>query len=317
MKRKAEEISVPATKNLMEFQQQTIGKRKRIENEDNERLSVSMEPPVLLEKKYGTTNVKAAESCTSETQVPFPEVCKEILSVDLCKNFDQETNMLRSIVTAKPKFHLPDPSKSGVDPDEYLLEMVHALWGAKLEVKNGNDLKDHFAVITENQMAAYNMTVVCATRLNQVDRLRILRNEKGRDTLNCFNRFGEGLLNMACRRGFKDIVSYLLSDDVHLDVRVRDDFGRTPMHDACWNPEPQLEICHRLMEKDPSLFLVADKRCFTPFQYARKSDWHVWRQFIFDRRNLLVKLMLPETLRKFSIVQKGRRFEEIVIEQHK
>ena len=123
----------------------------------------------------------------------------------------------------------------------------------------------------------------------------------GRAALDCCNRFGEGLLNMACRRGFTDTVKYLLSPDIQLNVRVRDDGGRTPLHDACWYPEPQLEVCSLILQQDPSLFLVADKRGYTPFQYARKSDWHVWRQFLYSNYQALYAFATkPEVLDTFS-----------------
>jgi hypothetical protein len=195
---------------------------------------------------------------------------------------------------------LPDPKKSGVDPDQYLAQLVQALWGVSVKVQPALELKDYFETITEQQMAAYNMEVVTITRQNNVEKLRELFEARGRDSLDCFNRFGEGLLNMACRRGMKEIVQFLLSDAVQLNVRVRDDYGRTPMHDACWNPEPQLEICSWIMAQDPSLFLISDKRGYTPFQYARKSDWQVWRQFLFDHREHLQALAQPDLLTKFS-----------------
>jgi hypothetical protein len=46
--------------------------------------------------------------------------------------------------------------------------------------------------------------------------------------------------------------------------------------------------------------LVADKRGFTPFAYARSTDWHTWRQFLFDNRQSLKLLIEPATLRRFS-----------------
>ena len=195
---------------------------------------------------------------------------------------------------------LPDPKKSGVDPDQYLAQLVQALWGVSVKIQPALELKDFFETITEEQMAAYNMEVVTITRQNNVEKLRELLEARGRDSLDCFNRFGEGLLNMACRRGMKEIVHFLLSEPVQLNVRVRDDYGRTPMHDACWNPEPQLEICSWIMAQDPSLFLISDKRGYTPFQYARKSDWQVWRQFLFDHREHLQALAQPDLLTKFS-----------------
>lgn len=195
---------------------------------------------------------------------------------------------------------LPDPQISGVDPDQYLVSLVNALTGADLKVKPANELENFFMTTTDVQMAAYNLEIVTACRENNVDKLKEFHRTRGRDCLDCFNRFGEGLLNMVCRRGFKEITAFLLSPEVQLSVRVRDDYGRTPLHDACWSPEPQLDICRWIMQQDPSLFLVADKRGYTPFQYARKSDWHIWRQFLFDNRDLLVSLSQPDAATTFA-----------------
>lgn len=250
-----------------------------------------------LEVQFKRKATEQSARWWSDTIEP-PAVRRKVHAED-----SRKSNTLTLITEEGLNVKLPDPVNAGVSPGQYLLDMVQALWGEKLEVKKCDDLKDYFLVVTEKQMAAYNMTVTSATRLNQVEELRALLNEKGRDALDCYNLFGDGLLNIACRRGFKDVVKFLLSDGVQLDVHVHDDFGRTPMHDACWNSKPQLEICDLLMKRDPSLFLVADKRCFTPFHYARKCDWHTWRQFIFDRRHLLKKLVLPETLCKFSATE--------------
>lgn len=196
---------------------------------------------------------------------------------------------------------LPNPKTSSMDPDEFLVELVAAMYhGVQLKVRLSLELEDFFPPISEEQMARYHTQVVNMARANDVAGLKLFHAQHGRDALDCFNRFGEGLLNISCRRGFTDMVKFLFSPAVALDVRVRDDYGRTPLHDACWNPEPQLDICTWIMEKDPSLFLVADKRGFTPFQYARKSDWSIWRQFLVDNLDHLQALTRPEIVAKFS-----------------
>jgi hypothetical protein len=207
---------------------------------------------------------------------------------------------LKLIPRAYSEAELPDPVTSTLDPEEYLFALTRAMYGVELQVRPAMELQDFFRSITEEQMAAYNMDIVSACRRNDVGALREFLQTRGRESLNCFNRFGEGLLNMACRRGFKEIVQFLLSDEVCLGVHVRDDYGRTPMHDTCWNPEPQLEICAWIMAEDPCLFLIADSRGYTPFQYARKSDWLVWRKFLFSNRDLLANLAAqPSVLNQF------------------
>jgi GAF domain len=95
---------------------------------------------------------------------------------------------------------IPTPQDANMDPDEYLACLVEALWpGVKLKVKPATQLEQYFPAITEEQMARYNNEVVNMARCNDVEGLRRLLQEEGRDALDCFNRFGEGLLNMACR----------------------------------------------------------------------------------------------------------------------
>lgn len=192
--------------------------------------------------------------------------------------------------------NLPDPSLH-VSPDEYLLLLTKAQLGVDLEAKSALSLDSFFYEVTEEQMAAYTMEVVNSVRNNDLELLKKLHQEG--QALDCFNRFGESLLNMACRRGFESIVMYLLESD-RVDVRICDDGGRTPLHDACWNPLPQLTICQGLIEREPALLFVADRRGCTAFQYARQEHWDQWRKFLFEHRDCLSKLNHPDIVSKFA-----------------
>ena len=183
---------------------------------------------------------------------------------------------------------VPDPFDEKITPDEFLHKCVYAWWGLELEPKRAKSLENFFAKVTDEQIAAYSMTVVSACRSNDLDALKKLHSEG--QIMNCFNRFGESLLTMACRRGFENVVEYLLSPSSNVDVRISDDGGRTVLHDACWNPSPQLKICKWILERDPTLFFIADNRGCTPFQYARPEHWGVWRQFLLDNKDSLEAL---------------------------
>lgn len=204
-------------------------------------------------------------------------------------------------IIQRPSPILPDHKTSGIDPDSYLIELVEALWGIKVKIQKASCLDDFFSAVTDQQMANYSINVVSLARDNKVAELREYYQGKGIEALDCYNRFGEGLLNLTCRRGFSEMTNFLLSE-VGLSVRVRDDYGRTPLHDTCWNAEPQLDIAKWIVERDPSLFLVADRRGYSPFQYARKSDWAVWRKFLFDNRHCLQALANPDLRTRFEDV---------------
>lgn len=54
------------------------------------------------------------------------------------------------------------------------------------------------------------------------------------------NAHGEGLINLVCRIGAVHVLKAMI--DSGCDVQVSDDYGRTPLHDACWSPKPNCKI---------------------------------------------------------------------------
>lgn len=144
-----------------------------------------------------------------------------------------------------------------------------------------------FDVISEDDMSSYTVDVAAAARANDVEQMRKLQDAGV--SLNCCNRFGESLLHIACRRGFVEMVRLIL-DHPGASVRLCDDCGRNPLHDLCWNPSPQLQICQWILEREPSLFFLRDKRGFTPFDYAREEHWHIWKRFVLENAHHFKKL---------------------------
>ena len=184
---------------------------------------------------------------------------------------------------------LLDP-KGSESPDQFLQKLLSQEYGLKVQVKPATGLKDFFPTPTEEQMASYTTQIVAAARQNDVAELKRLSKEGS--SMNCFNRFGECLLHMACRRGFKDMFEFLM-EQPNIAIRVVDDCGRTPLHDLCWNPAPQLELCKRILEQEPSLFFVSDRRGYTPFEYVRPEHWPEWKKFLLENRSYFEKMKEP------------------------
>lgn len=138
----------------------------------------------------------------------------------------------------------------------------------------------------------------------------------------CCNRFGESLLHLACRRGRTEMVRFLLEDlssptstttirtvsPVSHDessssadttdqqckddyarsmLAVRDDYNKTPFHDACWTASPNYELIDLLLQYAPVQILMEDIRGNTPFDYVRKDDYPLWLKFLYQRKSLL------------------------------
>jgi len=96
----------------------------------------------------------------------------------------------------------------------------------------------------------------------------------GGTNLQCANRFGESLIHMACRRSHRDVVSFLVNE-AGVSLRVRDDYGRTPFHDACWRPELDLEL---IQEAATVGYEVADEGMDdqSPFLGVLRSKGFCW-----------------------------------------
>ena len=181
-----------------------------------------------------------------------------------------------------------DPS--GPETPEVFLKKI-MLHHCHLEIDDAktafsNIKSGFFDSISEEEMRSY-ADVVTAVRQNNVPELQRLL-ESGY-SLNCCNSFGESLVHIACRRGFVDTVKLLLKLPNVL-VRVADDCGRTPLHDLCWNPTPQFELCRLLLEREPSLFFLKDKRNFSPFDYTREEHWEEWKRFLVHNKSLFERM---------------------------
>ena len=146
------------------------------------------------------------------------------------------------------------------------------------------EIKDFFHQPTKRDTEAYDKESISAIRAQDIPKLKEMY-ESGK-SMQCCNSFGESLIHMACRRGYTEVIRFLISR-AKVSIRVRDDFGRTPLHDACWTPEPNFELMDLLIAKDSDLLLISDKRGHTPLQYVRKEHWGKWKEFLKSRRKLL------------------------------
>lgn len=143
-----------------------------------------------------------------------------------------------------------------------------------------------FLAPTEEEIAAYSNDAIAAVRTSDIDALRRIYYTQGQ-TLRCCNRFGESLLHVACRRSNIDVVSFLLNE-ANVSPRIKDDYGRTPLHDACWRGNPEYDIVELLLSVEPRLAFVSDVRGHKPFNYARREHWGAWKDFLDQKRDLIL-----------------------------
>eukprot|EP00553_Chaetoceros_curvisetus_P007886 CAMPEP_0204615050 /NCGR_PEP_ID=MMETSP0717-20131115/2649_1 /ASSEMBLY_ACC=CAM_ASM_000666 /TAXON_ID=230516 /ORGANISM="Chaetoceros curvisetus" /LENGTH=227 /DNA_ID=CAMNT_0051627899 /DNA_START=36 /DNA_END=719 /DNA_ORIENTATION=+ len=177
----------------------------------------------------------------------------------------------------------PIAKKRTISPQDLLLDITQGV------IKPSLSLKGFFHIYTETEKDSYGNDICKAVRSLDMDLLKAMHRQG--KTFQCSNRFGESLLHMACRRGSLEVVKFFL-DIAGVSILCCDDFGRTPMHDACWSSAPNFELLELLIAKCPSLLLMCDKRGHSPLQYTRREHWSMWCNFLTKHKDLLSKIQV-------------------------
>ena len=132
------------------------------------------------------------------------------------------------------------------------------------------------------QVASHGTELVKAVRRSEADKLdKLLR--CGLSPNPC-NSFGESIVHMVCRRGDHKLLQVLLNHGSSL--QVTDDFGRTPLHDACWTAEPFFELVEMVLQHDRRLINITDCRGSLPLAYVSKKHWESWIEFLDNKKDV-------------------------------
>ncbi|CAB9516168.1 ANK [Seminavis robusta] len=139
------------------------------------------------------------------------------------------------------------------------------------------DCADFFHAPTQAEIDAYDHEALAAIRTQNMDVLRQFH-ATGRP-LKCSNKFGESLLHMACRKNMVEVTTFL-TQTASVPFAVCDDYGRTPLHDACWAHTTNFELIDLILTACPDLLYIKDKRGNTPLSYLRKDKWASWNKYL-------------------------------------
>lgn len=122
---------------------------------------------------------------------------------------------------------------------------------------------------------SYSYIIDCVTRGDLGQLTALLNAGLSVDSHNCS---GHSLLHKACRNGNISMVKLLLSRSAK--VKVCDDCGKTPLHDACWAASPSPVVLDMLLTKEPSLICSKDKHNATPMEYVHRNNWREVNMFL-------------------------------------
>jgi hypothetical protein len=244
-------------------------------------MNIPFQPPLVNKEALMRQEMMRVDSAPALAAMPACLI-QRMMKAELVIG-DSATKFPMVKATSVPQVSPAAPAPEG-DPNALFFSLLEAR-GIKASMRSALDLDGFFLPITDANIAGYDMQKVTAIRTEDIVALRQMLKEG--QTMQVCNQFGESVLHSACRRGSTPVVQFLVRE-AHVSVRLADDYGRTPLHDACWTNKPNFDLIKILLAACPDLLLIADKRGFTPLQYVRKDLWSEWCPFLESHAHLIL-----------------------------
>ena len=179
------------------------------------------------------------------------------------------------LMSALPDRMLQTKLDQESSPEHFLMKTVPQ--NVTVQPHDHEDLTGFFHPPTQVEIDAYDHHVLAAIRSQDMETLRQFH-QQGRP-LKCSNKFGESLLHMACRKGMLQVASFLVNE-ANVPFAVKDDYGRTPLSDACWAHTTNFELVDLILSQCPDLLYIKDKRGNTPLSYLKQDKWAAWNKYL-------------------------------------
>jgi len=233
-------------------------------------------PPELMAQKTYTKNWIFRRSEAASKKKTYEHTKDSVLSKNK-KNVEQEPKPAETEQQTSAPITETVPKKEEVEStlQEYFDTLL---------VERGYDIKTYETLSTgyynkasAHQVASYGPRMVQIVKSNDIAALR--ETLDGGLSANPCNQFGESLLHMICRRGDTDLLTVFIEAGTVL--QVSDDYGRIPLHDACWAAKPAFGVVEQILARDSFMFFMKDRRGAQPLSYVHKDDWAQWRDW-FD-----------------------------------
>ena len=166
------------------------------------------------------------------------------------------------------------PSPLPISPQAYLDAMIRKRGYLTRRYKTLTT--GYYNKPTELQKVSYHIHLIGLARSEDAEGFKAVL-EAGISPNPC-NQHGESLVHTICRKGSHELLKIMI--DAGTSIQVSDDYGRTPLHDACWGAKPSFETVKLLLEKDLRLLHMTDARDAVPLSYVHKEDWKAWIEFL-------------------------------------
>lgn len=262
---------------------------------------INIRPSITNLGKRDTTNSSTARG----NNVIQTMNNKNCVSRNLNENMNNNSNVsrivgnnARSAIDGKRKRdsnsseNVPPANKKMAVPRSVVLEMLPPkIFLCALLRKRGYSTETYSVMNTgyynkptDFQQASYGTRITQAARTGDSQTLHKLI--KCGLSRNPCNKFGESMVHIVCRRGKKGCAYDVLNQlcEIGCELQVCDDFGKTPLHDACWTVDPCFKTITLILSKDIRLLHMKDRRGSTPLDYLRKEKWKDMIEYLISKR---------------------------------
>ena len=229
----------------------------------------------------------AAQALLKLSQAPmtswvqhFEEASYSSSSEDEENSHSGENQMVKALVRAT--FDAAASKKIVKKPDAHLQALVakKSSNNKNVQYHKASDIKAFFEPVNDDKVQAFTLQLVKAVRSNDVTTVRRLH-QQGHSMEAC-NKYGDSIVHLACRRNSEEVLEYLLLNR-EVSCKLACDYGRTPLHDACWTAQPNYNIIGMLLDACPDLLYIKDARGSTALEYLKKDHWQDMNRFLEQR----------------------------------
>lgn len=251
----------------------------------------------LSEESNGYLPLVAVPASVSETNIAAIAALSLATSSSSLPSLPASASAAAPVPAANTKVAaVPGPVLIPEAPAEYWQELLHEWQIPLLDTAGIEDEAIPFVPTTPERIEAYqNIDLLSAVRRRDLKTLHAIAAKDSTTTMNACNRFGESILHLACRKGSADVLHLLAAPVAQggcaCSLLVRDDYGRTILHDACWTVTPNWTLIQLLLKTAPVLWRVADVRGHLALQYVPKSVWPKWILFLQKNKPILQRVM--------------------------
>lgn len=168
-------------------------------------------------------------------------------------------------------FESSSSGSTGNDPQEVLQEILKEISPGKIS------WEEYFLPVTSERTQAYSLALTKAVRYQNFEALQA-HVDRGL-SVNACNAHGESLMHLVARRaeGTKMLQFFL---DHGSSLKVKDDYGKTPLTEACWSRQPNFSLIKMILRDSPELLFAKDSRGFTPMHYIPRECHEAWAVFL-------------------------------------